>query len=455
MNKTILIHGAWLLVSVGAFAIGGKVLSSKSSSDVAPDETRGGRLSAVPESAGSGELKAAVTLDTDIAVGYENALRSLASGGDTKAFVKAFLNEGDALEANKMFADLLLNLTADNAREIFDALRESGRADGNFGRDMGLFLQAWGRLDGQKAIEAVADLGSDGRRRAFGSMSAMEGWASTDAEAAKAYAASAEGGWEKGMMVQGLISGIARTDPAAATSYVLEMEAERLAAVASGDPGTEDRWRGFAVDRQMQVIAEAQMRRGTDEATTWAEGLPDGELKAAAFDQVAENYVKNDPAGAAKWVADHAAEEYAQRAVREIAEEFGRSDPAAAIAWANELPEKSQPAAMSEAFQEWTRSDPAAASEYLSTMDPSAARDSAVGSFARELDREDPAAAAEWAGSIGNPEMRTETLQSVGSSWMRTDPEGAKAWLPTSGLSQEAQTKIIEQPAERDWGRGR
>ncbi len=73
------------------------------------------------------------------------------------AIIQAFLNEGDALEANKMFADLLLNLTADNAREIFDALRESGRAVGNFGRDMGLFLQAWGRLDGQKAIEAVFD----------------------------------------------------------------------------------------------------------------------------------------------------------------------------------------------------------------------------------------------------------------------------------------------------------
>ncbi len=230
MNRTLITHGAWLLVSVAAFAVGGKVLSSKSSTVETPKE-RGSRLSALPDAAiDEAGKKAGKSKVTDMASDYQQSLAILSNGGDPKAFVEAFLNEGDALEANKMFADLLLNLTADNAREIFDALREGGGADANFGRDMGLFLQAWGRLDGQKAIEAVADLGGDGRRRAFGSMSAMEGWASTDADAAKAYVASAEAGWEKGMMSQGLISGIARMDPAAATEYVLELDAARQAA---------------------------------------------------------------------------------------------------------------------------------------------------------------------------------------------------------------------------------
>ena len=455
MNKDLLIHGVWLLVSVSAFAIGGKVLSSKD--EAAEAETSRGRLSAMPEASGppAADPKEKRS-DTDIAPDYQRALTTLSNGGDPKAFVEAFLNEGDALEANKMFADLLLNLTAENAREIFEALRESGRGDGNFGRDMGLFLQAWGRLDGPSAIAAVDDLGSDGRRRAFGSMSAMEGWASTDAEAAKDYIKTVDGsgreGWEKGMMVQGLISGIARTDPAAATAYVLEMDAEREAA---GENGGDNRWRGFAIDRQMEVIATAQLRRGTSEATSWAEGLPDGDLKSAAFDQVAEEYVQNDPEAAAKWVEQHADQEYARRAVREIAEEFGRTNPQAAITWANGLPEDSQRSAIAETFEQWTRSDPASASEYLSTMTESPARDSAVASFARQLDREDPSSAAEWAQSIGDESVRLETLQSVGSSWMRSDPEGAKAWLPTSGLSEEVQTRIISQPQQRDWGRGR
>jgi len=453
MNRTLITHGAWLLVSVAAFAVGGKVLSSKSST-VDPPKERGSRLSALPDAAiDEAGKKAGKSKMTDKASDYQQSLAILSNGGDPKAFVEAFLNEGDALEANKMFADLLLNLTADNAREIFDALREGGGADANFGRDMGLFLQAWGRLDGQKAIEAVADLGGDGRRRAFGSMSAMEGWASSDAEAAKAYVASAESGWEKGMMSQGLISGIARMDPSAATEYVLELDAARQ---AEGEQPGDDRWRGFAIDRQMQVIAEAQLRRGTDDATSWAESLPEGDLKAAAFDQVAENFVKNDPAAAAKWVEEHASSDYAQRAVREIAEEFGRTDPEAAIAWAENLPEESQGNALAETLDQWTRSDPVEASKYLQDMQESPARDAAVQSFARQLDREDPAAAADWAASISDEGKRNETMESVGSSWMRTDPEGAKAWLPTSGLSPEAQQKIIDQPEGRgDWGRGR
>jgi hypothetical protein len=441
MNKNPVIHGAWLLVSVCAFAIGGKVLSTKNE---VPEEPRGGtreRLSAVPEKSNEGGEAVAGVAEPE----YQQALVTLSNGGSPTAFVEAFLNEGDALEANRMFADLLLNLTAENAREIFDALRESGRADGNFGRDMGLFLQAWGRLDGLKAIEAVADLGDDGRRRAFGTMSAMEGWASSDGEGAMAYVAASEAeGWEKGMMSQGLVSGIARTDPAAATAYVLELDAARE---ASG--GGDDRWRGYAVDRQMEVIAEAQLRRGPDEATSWAEGLPDGDLKAAAFDQVAENYVKSDPAAAAKWVEEHASSDYAQRAVREIAAEFGRTDPDAAIAWAEQLPEESQGGALAETLNQWTRADPVAASEYLREMDESPTRDSAVQSFARRLDSEDPAAAADWAATISDEETRNSTLSDVGASWIRTDAEGAKQWLPTSGLSEEQQAKIIEESSNR------
>ena len=141
MNKTLVTHGAWLLISVAAFAVGGKVLSSKSASDE-PAQERGSRLTAMPDKSIEEAGKSGNGKMTDLPSDYIQSLETLSKGGDPKAFVQAFLNEGDALEANKMFADLLLNLTTDNAREIFDALREGGGADGNFGRDMGLFLQA-------------------------------------------------------------------------------------------------------------------------------------------------------------------------------------------------------------------------------------------------------------------------------------------------------------------------
>nr|NIP95344.1 hypothetical protein [Akkermansiaceae bacterium] len=63
------------------------------------------------------------------------------------------------------------------------------------------------------------------------------GWASVDADGAKAHLASVESGWEKSLLMQGLVSGLAASDPAAATAYVLEVDAEQRAA-ADGNERT-------------------------------------------------------------------------------------------------------------------------------------------------------------------------------------------------------------------------
>jgi len=350
-----------------------------------------------------------------------------------------------------MFADLLLELQPENARAVFEALLEKGKNGGDTGQQMGLFLEAWGKIDGAAALIAVGEMDGDGRRRGFASIAAMKGWASTDPEAAKAHLESLEKGFEKSMLVQGMVSGLASSDPAAATAYVLGIEVERQAAGDEG--GRDERWRGFAVDRQMEAIANAQMQRGMKEATAWAESLPDGSIKSAAFDRVAESFARNSPEEAAEWVKAHADKEYAERAVREIAEELGRKDPASAVTWAEELPEASQAAAMRTTMEQWTREDPTAAGEYLTSMTESTARDAAVSSFAQTFDRENPALAAEWAGSINDEKTRTDTMESVARSWLRSNAEEAKQWLPQSGLSTEAQQKVIADASRGDrWG---
>jgi hypothetical protein len=354
------------------------------------------------------------------------------------------------LVANKMFADLLLGLTADNARELFDTLRENQQDGMRFGQQMGLFLEAWGKIDGAAAMAAVQELGGDPRRRGFASISAMTGWASADPAAAKAYLAGLENSFEKNMLIQGLVSGLAKNDPATATEYVLQAAAEQEAA-AEGD----DRFRRFSMDRQMESIANVLLKQGISDATAWADGLPAGDLKSSAFDQVAETYVRNDPEAAAEWIKSHAGNDYAERALREVAEELVRKDPASAISFVEDLPLAAQSGAMSETMERWAREDPVAAGEYLGSMSAGATMDAAVSSFARAVDREDPQVAAQWASSISDPEMRTQTLESVARSWMRTNADEAKAWLPTSGLSEEAQQNVIQNPGRGDWGRGR
>jgi hypothetical protein len=436
MKKLIILNLVWVGVAIAAFMVGrSDVQSNGDASDQASESERNGISS---RRGGFGDESS----DSRSGPGGRG------SAGGSGTTIAQYQNETDALQANKMFADLLLELSPENARGLFEALLEKEKNGGDTGQQMGLFLEAWGQVDGLSAVKAVAELDGDGRRRGFAAISAMKGWASTDPTAARAHLDSLENGFEKGMMAQGLVSGMASTDPDAATAYVLEIDAAQR---ASGEEG--DRWRGFAVDRQMEAIAKAQIQRGMSSATAWAESLPEGSVKSAAFDRVAESFARTNPEEAAEWVKSNADKEYAERAVREISEELARKDPAAAVSWAENLPEASQAGAMRTSIEMWTREDPVAAGNYLTTMGASPARDSAVSSFARSYDREDPAVAAEWAGSIADEKIRTETMESVARSWLRSNSEEAQLWLPTSGLSEEAQQKVMSD-ASRGGDRG-
>lgn len=450
MNKIIILNSVWGVVAAGAFFAGRTVETP--SGDSANQSSQGGGSGLSSRNGGSGPGGSS---SSSGGPGTSLAGGGLNGGSSAGVTVAQFQNESNALVANKMFADLLLTLDAGNARELFDAMIEKQRNGNDVGQQMGLLLEAWGKVDGPTALAAVSEMGGDGRRRGFASISAMRGWASNDPEAAKAHLEGMEGGFEKGMMTQGVVSGLASVDPFAATEYVLKLDAEREASGEGGD----DRWRGYAVDRQMEAIANAQIQRGMKDATSWAESLPDGNIKSSAFDRVAESFARNSPEEAAEWIKSHADQEYAGRAIREVSEELSREDPAAAVTWASELPEEAQGGAMRTAMEQWTREDPEAAGGYLGNMSESPTRDAAVSSFARTLDREDPALAAEWAGSISDEGTRTETLQSVARSWLRSDADAAKAWLPQSGLSAEAQQRAIEESSRggrRDFGgRGR
>jgi hypothetical protein len=439
MKNTLTLNLIWLVVAVAAFLIGSSGKTSEEN-QAAKDEngSKAGLSSRAGGSSRSGSSGGGATAGSS---------GGGAGGSGQGITVAQYQQETDALRANKMFADLLLELKSENAREVFEALLEKQRKGGDTGQQMGLLLEAWGKLDGEAALAAVNEMGGDGRRRGFASISAMKGWASTDPVAAKAHLDGFEGGFEKGMLTQGVVSGLATVDPEAATAYVLELDAAR-----EGEGG-DDRWRGYAIDRQMEAIAQAQIQRGMSQATAWAESLPEGSIKASAFDQVAESYAEGDPEAAADWVKSHADKDYAERAVREISEELARKDPAAAVSWAEDLPEATQASAMRESMGRWTREDPTAAGTYLTTMDESPARDAAVSSFAQSYDREDPSVAAEWARSIGDENLRTQTLESVARSWVRSNADEAKAWLPNSGLTPEAQQRVVEE-ASRGRGRG-
>jgi hypothetical protein len=443
MNKSMILNATWVAIATAAFLFGRFSVDSTNDPGNSDDSVQGKSSTGHSGSQASGG-------------GDGSGSRISRSPSDSRAgtgvTVGQFLNESDPLLANKLFADLILEMDEGSARAIFDALRKGGRG-ADSAQQMALFLQAWGKLNGAAAMAAVAELGRDPRRRGQAGIAAIRGWASVNPEAAKAYLATVENDWEKNSLAHGIVSGLASSDPGAATTFVFQMDTEQRESIANIDDQRAregiERARAYAFDRQLDTIANAQIERGMNIATAWAEGLPEGAIKASAFDRVAENFAREDPEAAAEWVKSHAGNEYAERAIREVAEELGRDDPSAAVRWLAELPDESQSRAIHQSMERWTKEDPVAAGEYLTAMPASATRDAAVRSFANELDGSEPRVAADWAGTIRDEQVRLETLSGVARSWIRSDPEEARAWLPSSGLPAEQQEQVLQDANRR------
>ena len=234
------------------------------------------------------------------------------------------------------------------------------------------------------------------------------------------------------MAKAGILRGLAVSDPARATEYLQNLPAD-----------TE------GLDRLVDTVANEQMKQGIGTATTWAANLSTDKLKKQAFEQLGDEYARQDPVKAAGWIEDYAGEAYSIEAVEEVADEWAEIDPGAAVDWASRLPEATQATAMESAFQEWEEADAEGASAYLQNMESSPAKDAAISGFVSDLGKDEPAMAIEWAQTIENEATRTDALTDVGRDWYREDPDAASNWIETSGLPVESVEKITAPSDDR------
>lgn len=364
-------------------------------------------------------------------------------GESSAASVEDFLAEADPLVANKLLAELLLDLNPSGARTLLESLLARNQKLKHPDARLSLLLTAWGRLDGSAAASAVAELVTDPALRGAALETIMSGWVSRDPDGAKAHLLAISDPWERSVLRKGIVKGLAAVDPAAAMEFATR-------SMGTDVPAAERGWRWFSLGEEVRGITAVQVDRGPLRAAQWAAGLPDGPAKAIAFEQVADALVRFDPLEAARWVETHGSNAHAAEAVRRVALELARDAPRQTVDWARQLAGQTRNEALQEAMRHWTRTDSVAASEYLADMPSSSTRDVAVGSFARELGSDDPQIAAEWAGWIEDESLRLEALETVGRTWLQGDPHQARQWLSASGLSVESQAQVI---AEADLSR--
>ena len=260
----------------------------------------------------------------------------------------------------------------------------------------------------------------------------VSGWASANPSDAIKFMDELPEGMvgKRDQIATSIAAGLADLDTEMATDFVF-----RMAETGEANPR-----------RLMEIVAEKTLRLGSiSEAATWSSLLPDGDLKGAAMNRVAQSYARKNPEKAARWVEDFADKDYAAGAIERIGNNWGRIDPTAAVDWLEELPEgRGAVVGLRSVYGDWEDKDPIAASERLLTMPQSEKRDFAISGFSRGYAWQDPSAAITWAQDISDPALRQETLTQAGRAFYRRQPEEARTWLETSGLPEESIRQILE-----------
>lgn len=434
MKSPWLTHALWLALAAGAFAAGR--LTTARHSHVTSSARASGSAPPPPPLLGTAASSSRAAASDDPT---ENPSAWIRQFHDASGVISAekmadamreALRASDPVKSAMYFAQLVKEMTPANAAAAFNTVRETVA-----GFESMLYLPMltyqWGAIDGEKALASIKEIG--GRDSLFNSPATLAGFASANPEAAKKWLAENRSAENRALLERSLVSGLARSDFAAATDYVMSLD---------------EKERGQYVD----VLVEQKIKNGLLSAADWALALGNTEMKTSALSRVADQYARQDPAKAADWVKQHASADFAQDAVGSVARQYAEKNPTAALTWAGTLPESAaRTDAYGRIFREWGRSDPTAASETLNSMPAGDSKDEAITSFTRSIARENPEDAVTWAATISNPQEREAAQIEIVQRWRAADAAAASAWA-ASNLSPQAQQQASQPP--RWEGRG-
>ena len=339
-KKTILVHGCWGGVALAAFWMGGvrqpstpgvAVLTQSPRPSLPPTAEQ--LPSILANAAGPGKEDMGPASSTFEATSLEE-------------LANRAIRDPNPITRRLAFSKLLEALTPGNALKMREKLLALG-AERDQWRD---FNYQWGALAGEEAFQFAAS----SKERDLDA--ALAGWASANPNQALAMLDNLpeEMQDQRESLARSVVEGMSDRDLKGATDLVLRLAGEGVK----------------KTDELMEIVATDAVRaQGVEKAATWSESLPDGPLKGAAMQRIANKYAETDPEAAAAWAEGVADKDFAARAVEEVGDKWAASNPIAAVTWLESLPEgNGQKAGLNSVFGDWEDRDPASATEYLGNV---------------------------------------------------------------------------------------
>lgn len=386
MKKNVVTHLIWALVAGITFVLGSKFVSENSHDETGDARSSRTHLSSRQQSSANEKSRQPGSRGKSSRSSSGSSGSTLLTEADINALGETF-KKGGLVERRLAFAEMLKNLTPENARHMREQIAHLSQDSPEFRE----FHYAWGAIAGEDAILN----GKDTPKRDMAA--SLAGWASKDPDAALAYfnSLSPEQQNDGALMKWGAVYGLADHDPELATQFALQ----RM------ENGDKDAY------KMIHLTADAVLRSGDfDQAAEWSTNIPKGPLQVTA--------------------------------VTRVAKEMADGDPARAYDWANSLPNSSSKFhAIGATFEKWAVHDAEEGARQLANL-PENHRPSATYGFASRLAYIDPEAGIEWANTITVEKTRVNALIDTGRTYYKKDREGALNWLPNSGLTPEQQQKI-------------
>jgi RNA polymerase sigma factor (sigma-70 family) len=197
----------------------------------------------------------------------------------------------DPLQRSQRLSELLGALTAEDAPHIAEAFEHAKTAGIEFADEQRLFLRGWGKVGGAAAVEYAVNHGG---QASDGAVAALGGWATAAPRDARVWLEALPESNSKETLVYGLLDGWSTSDFQAAAAYA----ESRPASPAQGS------FRELLLQRALRAggIAAAQ---------SWvyriADNAQNGDYKKRAFSGVVQAMLYRDPAAAARWIQNSTA----------------------------------------------------------------------------------------------------------------------------------------------------
>lgn len=171
-----------------------------------------------------------------------------------------------------------------------------------------------------------------------------------------------------------------------------------------------------------------------DAAHAFVQTLPAGSQRDAALAGVIENISDQQPDKALQLYRTIEDPVVAAKLAPRFIGDLIKTDPETALQIASHLPPESQPDAYRNLIRNWAVDQPQAAGEWIHTVPPGKARDTAIKAYVSVLDGMDPALATHWANSLTEPTERFGTTFKAFHRWIEKDKEAARIWAGQSDI---------------------